>query len=356
MENTVGATRDSSFTCVMELDRQGVSSIPQRYVLPSSQQPNPNVQISNTIPIIDLSSLQDQSLRSRTLHDIRAACQELGVFLVINHGIDQSIMDDALEAATEFFDLHSEEKMKLYSEDVNKPVRYDTSFNHEKDKILCWRDFIKLYSHPLSDWIHLWPSNPPNYREKMGKFAKATLVLQKHLRETVFESIGLNPNYLEEELDVQGSQVLALNCYPACPEPEQTLGILPHSDFGLLTVLLLTGPGLEFEDSAHNWARVPFVEGALVVQLGDQMEIVSNGLCKSVIHRVTVNRKVKRLSIGSFHGFGKTSKVGPAPKLVDDHRPKFYSEFSFQEYLDFISSKSHDISEGRFIDTVRVKR
>ena len=73
-------------------------------------------------------------------------------------------MNNAMEAAREFFNLPSEEKMKLYSDDVNKPVRYDTSFNHVKDEVYCWRDFIKHYSHPLSDWIHLWPSDPPSYR------------------------------------------------------------------------------------------------------------------------------------------------------------------------------------------------
>lgn len=67
----------------MSLDQQGVSSIPQRYVLPPSQRPSPPyVPITTTLPIIDLSTLQDQSLRSQTINEIRIACKEIGFFQV----------------------------------------------------------------------------------------------------------------------------------------------------------------------------------------------------------------------------------------------------------------------------------
>jgi isopenicillin N synthase-like dioxygenase len=71
----------------------------------------------------------------------------------------------------------------------------------------------------------------------MGNYAKAVQVLQKQLMEVVLESLGLNPNYLQDEVE-SGSQVLAVNYYPACPEPEITLGMPPHFDFGTLTILL----------------------------------------------------------------------------------------------------------------------
>lgn len=73
-------------------------------------------------------------------------------------------MKDALQVATEFFNLPNDEKMRLFSDDVHKPVRYGTSLNQAKDEVFCWRDFIKHYSHPIADWIHMWPSNPSTYR------------------------------------------------------------------------------------------------------------------------------------------------------------------------------------------------
>ncbi|TKY65256.1 2'-deoxymugineic-acid 2'-dioxygenase [Spatholobus suberectus] len=352
-----GNSTASSFTSAVSLDQLGMSSIRQRYVLPPSQRPSPHVPISTTLPIIDLSTLRDQSLISRTINEIRMACKEVGFFQVINHGIDQLVMDEALEVATEFFNLPNDEKMRLFSEDVHKPVRYGTSLNQARDEVCCWRDFIKHYSHPISDWIHMWPSNPSNYRKKMGKYVEAVQVLQNQLLEIIFQSLGLNRSYLHEEIN-GGSQTLAVNCYPACPQPGLTLGIHTHSDYGSdygsITVLLQTRSGLEIKDKNHNWVPVPFVEGALVVQLGDQMEVMSNGQYKSVIHRATVNGDEKRFSIVSLHSFAMDRKMGPALELVDDQHPKSYKEFCFREFLDFISS--YDIAKGRFLDTLKMNK
>lgn len=82
----------------------------------------------------------------------------------MNHGIPASVVKGSLDAAKEFFNLPAEEKMHHMSDNVHEPVRYGTSMNHAKDKVHFWRDFIKQYSHPISTWIHLWPTNPPTYR------------------------------------------------------------------------------------------------------------------------------------------------------------------------------------------------
>jgi isopenicillin N synthase-like dioxygenase len=155
-------------------------------------------------------------------------------------------------------------------------------------------------------------------REKMGIYAKAVQVLQKQLMEVVLESLGLNTNYLQDEVE-SGSQVLAVNYYPACLEPELTLGMPPHSDFGSLTILLQTCPGLQVMDHRkNNGLSVPLVEDALIVQFGDQMEVMSNGQYKSAVHRVTVSSEKKRFSIPSLHSLGcLEKKMGLAEKLVD---------------------------------------
>lgn len=63
------------------------------------------------------------------------------------------------------------------------------------------------------------------YRNKMGKYAEAIQNLQSKLMKIIFGTLGLNNNYLQEEIN-GGSQIMAVNCYPACPEPGLTLGIL----------------------------------------------------------------------------------------------------------------------------------
>ena len=83
---------------------------------------------------------------------------------MVNHGIEQSVLDKALAAADGFFRLPAEEKLKFMSSDVHKPVRYGTSIKDGVDKIQFWRIFLKTYAHPLKDWLQFWPHNPPNYR------------------------------------------------------------------------------------------------------------------------------------------------------------------------------------------------
>ncbi|KAK5775944.1 hypothetical protein PVK06_043900 [Gossypium arboreum] len=345
-----GECSDNLFTSVMTLTKMRVPHVPQRYVLPPSQRPNLTLDLTTTLPIIDLSTLHHASQRSLTLDTIQGACKELGFFQVVNHGIPLPVIHDALAAATEFFNLSLEEKMTLLSDNVHNPVRYGTSLNHASDKVHYWRDFIKHYSHPISDWIHLWPSNPPSYKDKMGNYAKAVQVLHKQLMEAILETLGLNFGNLQKEIE-EGNQLMAINCYPACPEPDLTLGMPPHSDYGTLTVLLQSGPGLQLQDNKKKWLSVPFVEGALLVQLGDQIELMSNGQYKSVVHQVTLSAENKRLSIASLHSLPINKKIGPAPELVDEQHPVSYNEFSFRDFLDYISS--NDIADKRFIDSIK---
>ncbi|XP_059650999.1 flavanone 3-dioxygenase 3 [Cornus florida] len=344
-----------TFTSVMSLAKMGVPLLPEQFVLPPSQRPNPSLSLQPFIalPTIDVSSLNHPSRRSRVVDEVRVACKELGFFQVINHGIPPSVTHGALDSAAEFFNLPIEEKMQLFSENVHEPVRYSTSLNHDKDKVRFWRDFIKHYSNPISTWIDRWPSNPPCYKENMGTYAKALQVLQKQLIEVVFESLGLHNDYLHEDIE-EGSQVMAVNFYPVCPEPNLVLGLPPHTDYGTLTILLQSCPGLDIMDHDKKWHPIPANEGTLIVQLGDQMEVMSNGKYKSVIHQATVNAEKKRFSIASLHSLGLQKKVGPAMELVNEKNPACYKEGSFGGFLDHIL-KNDLTAKEKYIDTLKNK-
>ncbi|XBI59058.1 hypothetical protein VPH35_040194 [Triticum aestivum] len=103
------------------------------------------------MPVINLGHLTlEPETRSRVVEDIANACHDLGYFQVINHGISQSVMDRAVEAASEFFKLPSETKQEFASDDIRRPVRYGTS---SKDGTRPSRTFLKHYAHPLSEWM-----------------------------------------------------------------------------------------------------------------------------------------------------------------------------------------------------------
>ncbi|XP_033511070.2 flavanone 3-dioxygenase 3-like [Nicotiana tomentosiformis] len=344
------ASPNDSFTSAMTLTEEGLTNVPKRYILPASLRPDGT--LSNTcLPIVDLSFLRHPLHRPRIIEKVHLACKELGFFQVVNHGIPLSVMKDALEAATEFFDLPNEKKMHFLSSNVHDPVRYNTSLNDIKDKVSFWRDFLKHYANPISNWIDLWPSNPTGYKEKMGNYTMAVQQLQEELMGVIFESLGLNPSYLHEDI-AEGSQVMAVNCYPACPEPDLTLGLPPHTDYALLSIILQNHQGLQIMDHDGKWHSVPVIEGALIVQLGDHMEVLSNGRYKGVLHRATVNSEEKRLSIASLLSLALGKKVRPAPALVDEQHILSYKEGGFSDFLDFISGE--DIVEAKYIDKLKI--
>ncbi|KAH6789615.1 2-oxoglutarate and oxygenase superfamily protein [Perilla frutescens var. frutescens] len=341
------------FTSAMTLSQMGIKSVPECYILPPAQRPTfehtPHPSFS-ALPVIDLSSLENPAIRSQVIEEVHVACREFGVFQVINHGLPTSLTDEALDVAADFFDTKNDTKMRLASNNIHEPVRYGTSLNHINDKVQYWRDFIKHYANPISTWINLWPSDPPCYKKKMGNYAEAVHLLHTKLMQVVFESLGLRSDYLQKGIE-QGSQVIAVNCYPACPEPNLALGLPRHSDYGLLTILLQNQQGLEVTDNNEKWQPVQVIKEALVVQLGDQMEVLSNGRYKSVVHRATVNSERRRLSIASLHSLAMNRKVTPAPELVDERHPLSYKEGSFGDFLNFLSD--NDILEGRYIDTLK---
>ncbi|KAL8495687.1 hypothetical protein ACS0TY_019706 [Phlomoides rotata] len=206
-----------------------------------------------------------------------------------------------------------------------------------------------LRSHMVEE-VHWACKELGFFRNKMESYAKAVHYLQATIMEVVFESLGLRSDYLQKDIE-QGTQVIAVNCYPACPEPSLALGLPPHSDYGMLTVILQDQQGLEFVDSNGKWQTVPVIKDALVVQVGDQLEVLSNGRYKSIVHRAIVNSEMKRFSIASLHSLAIDRKVVPAPELVDEKHPLSYKEGSFGDFLHFLTDNG--ILERRYIDTLR---
>lgn len=83
---------------------------------------------------------------------------------LVNHGIPNEVISNMMDVARRFFELPLAEREKYMSADMNKPVRYGTSFNQTTDSVFCWRDFLKLVCQPLADVLPHWPSSPADLR------------------------------------------------------------------------------------------------------------------------------------------------------------------------------------------------
>ncbi|MCI07166.1 flavonol synthase/flavanone 3-hydroxylase-like, partial [Trifolium medium] len=123
-----------------------------------------------------------------------------------------------MNVSKEFFNLPESERIKNYSDDPLKTTRLSTSFNVKTEKVSNWRDYLRLHCHPLEDYVHEWPSNPPSFREDVAEYSKQLRKLALRLLEAISESLGLEKDYINKALGKHG-QHMAINYYPPCPEP-----------------------------------------------------------------------------------------------------------------------------------------
>ncbi|GFQ01046.1 hyoscyamine 6-dioxygenase [Phtheirospermum japonicum] len=344
-----------SFPIGETAQERGFSHVPECYKVQTSQRALSDRKMTD-VPQIDLEGMSDSSRRSVIVDEIAVACRRIGFFQVVNHGIPEAVLEGALSTASDFFKLPAQDKAKFMSSDLYNPVRYCTSLKDGVDKVQFWRIFLKQYAHPLQNWIGLWPDTPSDYRKKMGDYAVAVQKLAVNIMGAITESLGLGPSYPSGSKLKDGSQVMVVNCYPPCPQPELTLGLPPHSDYSCFTILLQDSFGLEILDPEDKtWKGVPVTRGALQVHIGDHLEVLSNGEYKSVVHKATLNSQRTRISLASLHSLGMDEKMEAAEELVDEDNPRGYRASSFRDFLDFMNK--NDIGDGSsFLETLKIHK
>lgn len=302
------------------------------------------------VTTIDVSQLHhDSHTKPLVLKSIHDACQKMGFFQVINHGISTEVTENALGSLSKFFDLPMDQKTIFLSNDVKRPVRLETFRVDNVSRVS--RELIKLYAYPIEDWIGSWPHNPTDFTENLGKYAIEVRRLSLEIMGAIVESLGLPPTYSRSSLE-KGMHMIVGNKYPQCSPSSNILGLASHTDHTIITILLESMSGLEIMDSNDNnaWKSVPAAGGTLKVLIGNHLEVLSNGLYKSVFHWVTSNAQKSRVSIGSCLSFPMAEMVEPAMELVDEEHPKRYKASSLEEYIKFLSSKA----DKSYIESLKI--
>jgi isopenicillin N synthase-like dioxygenase len=314
-------------------------TLPESYVRSEAERPRLDEVVPDaTIPVVDLSNPD----RAAVVAQIGAACRSHGFFQVLNHGLPVELMQAAMAVAHDFFRLSPEEKAKLYSDDPAKKMRLSTSFNVRKETVHNWRDYLRLHCHPLEQFVPDWPANPPPFRDVMSEYCKEVRHLGFRLYAAISESLGLEDDYMKKVLGEQ-EQHMAVNFYPKCPSPELTYGLPAHTDPNALTILLMDDQvaGLQVLKEG-KWIAVNPRPNALVINLGDQLQAMSNGRYRSVWHRAVVNSDRERMSIASFLCPCNSVTLGPAEKLIGEESPAVYRNYTYDEYYKKFWSRNLD--------------
>ncbi|KAL6953974.1 hypothetical protein U1Q18_042212 [Sarracenia purpurea var. burkii] len=338
---------DATKTGVKGLVDAGVAAIPRIFHL----QPTPDnfdpisdgeSETHFSFPVIDLGGINENPVRRKeVVGEVREASATWGFFQVTNHGVAPSVMEEMMEGVRRFHDQDGEVRSQWYTRDLAKPFVYNTNFDLFTAPAANWRDTFHCAMAPQ-------PPNPEDLpspcRDILMEYSKEVMKLGSYLFELMSEALGLNPNYLK---DIGCAEGLAVVChyYPACLQPELTLGATNHSDDDFLTVLLQDRIGGLQVLHQNHWIDVPPTPGALVVNIGDLLQLLSNDKFKSVEHRVVANYVGPRVSVASFFGSGLTAvsrAFGPIKELLSEDNPPKYRETTSREYTTYLFAKGLD--------------
>ncbi|XP_024544277.1 probable 2-oxoglutarate-dependent dioxygenase At3g111800 [Selaginella moellendorffii] len=171
------------------------------------------------------------------------------------------------------------------------------------------------------------------------------------LMSALSEGLGLDSNRLVKSFG-DSEMILRSNYYLPCPNPDLALGMNGHTDSGGLTILFEDQVGGLQARKGDLWYDLKPIKNAFIVNIADQLEILSNGKYKSIEHRVLVQPDQTRLSIVAFCNPSRDAVIGPLPELIDEQNPPLYKSTLYQEHITNVYTKYLD---GKHSQKLQIK-
>lgn len=247
------------------------------------------------------------------------AAPRWGFVQIVQHGIPLELIDEVWKQTHAFFALPHEEKRKLLRGKQNAMGYFDQELTKNKRDLKEIFDFGAVSSTNLEagidqvnsgDGVNQWPEALPEFKRTMCAYFSACETLGHRLLGMLSEGMGLPHQTFHPYFGDRHTGFMRLNYYPledplAAGEatdatPLGDMALHHHTDAGVLTVLLQdTAGGLE----AHvdgNWVDVTPIEGALIINVGDMMQVWSNDRYPALLHRVRPVDGRSRYSIPFF--------------------------------------------------------
>uniref|UniRef100_A0A7N0T440 Fe2OG dioxygenase domain-containing protein n=1 Tax=Kalanchoe fedtschenkoi TaxID=63787 RepID=A0A7N0T440_KALFE len=322
---------------VQELAKKALSELPPRYAHPG-QEPAANAS-AEEVPVIDFQKLLSDESTDSELLKLHTACTDWGFFQLVGHGVSGALLERVKAKIQEFFELPVEEKEK-YEQLPDDVEGYGQAFVKSDEQKLDWADMFYMITLPVNmRKPHLLPKLPPPLRDAIEEYSSELKGLSMKLLDFLSKALKMEFKEFEDFFE-EGVQSMRFNYYPPCPQPELAIGITPHSDPVGFTVLLQINDkeGLEIRKDV-KWVPVKPISNAFVFNIGDVLEIVSNGAYRSIEHRAVVNSEKERLSLATFFIPRLDAEIAPSSSIVTPENPARFRKIINAELLKRVYAK-----------------
>ncbi|KAL9288067.1 putative thebaine 6-O-demethylase [Arabidopsis thaliana] len=334
-----GATRSSIIVpSVQEMVKEKmITTVPPRYV--RSDQDVAEIAVDsglrNQIPIIDMSLLCSSTSMDSEIDKLDSACKEWGFFQLVNHGMESSFLNKVKSEVQDFFNLPMEEKKNLWQQ-PDEIEGFGQVFVVSEEQKLDWADMFFLTMQPVRlRKPHLFPKLPLPFRDTLDMYSAEVKSIAKILLGKIAVALKIKPEEMDKLFVDELGQRIRLNYYPRCPEPDKANEV----------------EGLQIKKNA-KWVSVKPLPNALVVNVGDILEIITNGTYRSIEHRGVVNSEKERLSVAAFHNIGLGKEIGPMKSLVERHKAAFFKSVTTEEYFNGLFSR--ELDGKAYLDVMRL--
>ncbi|KAE8680057.1 Gibberellin 2-beta-dioxygenase 1 [Hibiscus syriacus] len=290
----------------------------------------PTSTLFTQIPLVDLSKPDSK-------HQIIKACEELGFFKVINHGVPMESMSLLESEATRFFGLPLCEKQKTGQPE---PYGYGNRRIGEHGDV-GWVEYLLLTTSQDPN-LHRFQG----FRLALSNYMKSVKKMACEILETMADGLKIQPRNVLSKLlmDEESDSIFRVNHYPPCPHVQpvnandsnsngDVIGFGEHTDPQIISVLRSNNTsGLQISLRDGTWISVPPDQNSFFINVGDSLQVMTNGRFKSVKHRVVTNSEKSRLSMIYFGGPPLSEKIAPLPSLMRGDQQSLYKEFTWFEY------------------------
>jgi isopenicillin N synthase-like dioxygenase len=274
--------------------------------------------MAGTLPVLDLALLElPDAEPSPYLAELRTTARDVGFFYLINHGINSQLLQNVQSITQAFFALPDEKKQQVSM--IHSPhfrgynragVEYTREQRDQREQfdIGAERAALALQAGDPA-WKrlqgpNLWPDALPQLRPVIHAWQQAMTGVALRLLRAFARSLSLPSDAFDALYGTQPNEHVKLIRYPGQAARASQQGVGAHKDSGFLTFLLQDDqPGLQVEVTPDNWVDALPMPGAFVVNIGELLEIATNGYLRATVHRVVSPPTGKeRVSVAFFLG------------------------------------------------------